>query len=102
MDDIRKPGEPPDIIHAHHPVPAGEALIRFPHVPALYICNSFNHWLEAPVHFPQIGAYVAVDEACRDRLVRILFDHARYAVLPSASSLPPAASNGLQTARDSL
>jgi uncharacterized protein YukE len=69
IDDIRKLGEPPDIIHAHHSIPAGEALIRFPHVPALYVCHSFSHWLEAPVHFPQIGAYVAVDEACRDRLV---------------------------------
>lgn len=69
IDDIRKLGEPPDIIHAHHSIPSGEALIRFPQVPAVYVCHSFSHWLEAPLHFPQIGAYVAVDEACRDRLV---------------------------------
>jgi hypothetical protein len=69
IDDLRQLGEPPDIIHAHHIIPCGEALIRFPDVPAIYVCHAFNHWLEAPVHFPQIGAYVAVDEACRDRLV---------------------------------
>jgi hypothetical protein len=69
IDDLRQLGEPPDIIHANHSVPCGEALIRFPDVPAIYVCHAFNHWAEAPVHFPQIGAYVAVDEACRDRLV---------------------------------
>ncbi|MEA2907414.1 MAG: hypothetical protein QOI12_4801 [Alphaproteobacteria bacterium] len=69
IDDLRQLGEPPDIIHAHHSIPCGEVLIRFPDVPAIYICHAFNHWVEAPVHFPQIGAYVAVDEACRDRLV---------------------------------
>lgn len=69
IDDLRQLGEAPDIIHAHHSIPCGEALIRFPDVPAIYVCHAFNAWMEAPVHFPQIGAYVAVDEACRDRLV---------------------------------
>lgn len=69
IDDLRRLGEAPDIIHAHHSIPCAEALIRFPDVPAIYVCHAFNHWAEAPVHFPQIGAYVAVDEACRDRLV---------------------------------
>jgi hypothetical protein len=69
IDDLRQLGEPPDIIHAHHSIPCGEALIRFPDVPAICVCHAFNYWAEAPVHFPQIGAYVAVDEACRDRLV---------------------------------
>jgi hypothetical protein len=69
IDDLQKLAEAPDIVHGQHSIPAGEALIRFPNVPAIYVCHSFDFWLEAPVHFPQIGAYVAVDEACRDRLV---------------------------------
>jgi hypothetical protein len=69
VDDLRKVAEAPDIIHAHHCIPCGEALIHFPQVPAIFICHAFETWLEAPPHFPQIGAYVAVDEACRDRLV---------------------------------
>jgi hypothetical protein len=69
IDDLRQLAETPDIIHAHHSIPCGEALIRFPGTPAIYICHSFSLWMEAPVYFPQIGAYVAVDEACRDRLV---------------------------------
>jgi hypothetical protein len=68
-DDLRTIAEPPDIIHAHHCIPCGEALIRFPQTPAIFVCHAFENWLEAPVHFPQIGLYVAVDEACRDRLV---------------------------------
>lgn len=43
IDDLRQLGEPPDIIHAHHSIPCGEALIRFPDVPAIYVCHSFNH-----------------------------------------------------------
>lgn len=70
IDDLRKLGESPDLIHAHHSIPCGEALIRFPQVPAIHVCHAFEPWIEAPAHFPQIGAYVAVDEACRDRLVQ--------------------------------
>src|SRR4051812_14393984 len=55
IDDLRSLGEPPDIIHAHHAIPCGEALIRFPEVPAIYACHGFEIWMEAPVHFPQIG-----------------------------------------------
>jgi Glycosyltransferase Family 4 len=69
IDDLQKLAETPDIVHGQHSIPAAEALIRFPSAPAIYVCHSFDMWLEAPVHFPQIGAYVAVDEACRDRLV---------------------------------
>lgn len=69
VDDLRKIAEQPDILHAHHSVTCGEALIHFANLPAIQVCHAFAHWLEAPVHFPQIGAYVAVDEACRDRLV---------------------------------
>jgi Glycosyltransferase Family 4 len=69
IDDLRQLAETPDIVHAHHAVPCGEALIRFPSTPAIYVCHSFSLWMEAPVYFPQIGTYVAVDEACRDRLV---------------------------------
>src|SRR5712692_8109386 len=56
IDDLRNLGEAPDIIHAHHSIPCGEALIRFPDVPAIYVCHAFDHWCEAPVHFPQIAA----------------------------------------------
>lgn len=88
IDDLRKLAEPPDVIHAHHSIPCGEALIRFPQVPAIYVCHAFDAWMEAPIHFPQIAMYVAVDEACRDRLVQAEgIDPARVLVLHNAVDL---------------
>jgi glycosyltransferase involved in cell wall biosynthesis len=88
IDDLRLLAEAPDIIHAHHVIPGGEALIRFPGVPAINVCHAFAHWVEAPVHFPQIAAYVAIDEACRDRLVHMHgIDRSRVVVLPNAVDL---------------
>jgi hypothetical protein len=88
VDDLRMVAEAPDIIHAHHVVPCAEAIIRFPEVPVINVCHAFAHWLEAPAHFPQIGAYVAVDDACRDRLVHTEgIDPARVIVLPNAVDL---------------
>jgi hypothetical protein len=88
IDDLAKLAEAPDIIHGHHSIPCGEALIRFPETPALFVCHSFSFWIEAPIHFPQIGAYVAVDEACRDRLVHSeAIDPSRVLVLPNGVDL---------------
>jgi len=53
IDDLRQLGEPPDIIHAHHSIPCGEALIRFPDVPAIYVCHAFNHWSRHRSIFPR-------------------------------------------------
>ena len=88
IDDLRRLAEEPDIIHAHHVIPCAEALIRFPKVPAIYVCHAFEHWVEAPAHFPQIGAYVAIDDACHDRLVHEHgIDPKRVLVLPNAVDL---------------
>jgi glycosyltransferase involved in cell wall biosynthesis len=88
IDDLRRLTEPPDVIHAHHTIPCGEALIRFPNTPAVYVCHAFASWMEAPVHFPQIAAYVAVDEATRDRLVQAEgIDPARVRVVPNGVDL---------------
>jgi len=88
IDDLRKLAERPDLIHAHHVIPCGEALIRFPDVPAIQTCHAFEDWVEGPAHFPQIGAYVAVDEACRDRLVhREGIAPERVIMLPNAVDL---------------
>ncbi len=45
------------------------ALLRFPAVPAIYVCHGWLPWEEAPPQFPRIRRYVAVDYTCRDRLV---------------------------------
>jgi Glycosyltransferase Family 4 len=68
VDNLCSVREAPDIIHAHHFVTAGEALLAFPGVPAVYICHGGDLWIERPPRFPQV-TYVAVSEQTRDRIV---------------------------------
>ncbi|PYT13342.1 MAG: hypothetical protein DMG59_20700, partial [Acidobacteria bacterium] len=62
-------GEPPDIIHGHHHYDTLAAMTWFPVAPAVYFCHGWLPWEEAPLHFPRILRYVAVDELCRERLI---------------------------------
>jgi hypothetical protein len=61
---------PPDIIHGHHHVQTMTALASLPNIPAIYFCHGSVPWQEMPPVFPRILRYVAVDEACRERIVR--------------------------------
>jgi hypothetical protein len=70
VDDLRRLGETPDIIHGHHFPETLTALLYFPGVPALGVCHDWSAWHDAPVAFPRLRRYVAVDETCRDRLVQ--------------------------------
>jgi hypothetical protein len=47
-------------------------LLRFPRVPAVYFCHGWIGWSSAALPFPRIRRFVAVDDACRDRL---LYEH---------------------------
>ncbi|HYH47236.1 MAG TPA: glycosyltransferase [Thermoanaerobaculia bacterium] len=84
IDDLDRLGGPPDVIHGQHHLEAMAALLRFPGVPALYVCHGWLPWHEAPPRFPSLLQYVAVDTLRRDRLV---LEHAipeeRVAVLPN-------------------
>src|SRR5262245_21225024 len=60
---------PPDVIHGHHSLPSMSALLRFPGVPAVFVCHSRAFWADAPPRFPRIRRYVAVDYLCRERLL---------------------------------
>jgi hypothetical protein len=67
-DDLLTIAEPPDVIHGHHGLETLAALLAFPGVPAVALCHSWIGWSDAPVPFPRILRYVAVDDTCRDRL----------------------------------
>lgn len=71
IDNLAEIGEEPDVIHGHHFVPTGEAIIRFPSAPVFFIGHSWRYWVETPPKFPQIRQYAGVDEGCRDRLVDV-------------------------------
>lgn len=73
IDELDALEAPPDIIHGHHHLDTMTALLRFPGTPAIYVCHGSVPWEEAAPRFPRILRYVAVDQACRKRL---LIDHA--------------------------
>lgn len=50
-------------------MPALTALLRFSQVPAIYFCHGWHPQEESPLHFPRILRYVAVSQACYDRLI---------------------------------
>jgi hypothetical protein len=72
VDDLAQVGAAPDIIHGHHGLETLAALLAFPGVPAVAVCHSWLGWPDAPVIFPRVARYLAVDHTCRDRLV---FEH---------------------------
>ncbi|HSK75109.1 MAG TPA: glycosyltransferase [Thermoanaerobaculia bacterium] len=84
IDSLDRLGEPPDVIHGQHHLEAMTAMLRFPTVPALFVCHGWLPWEEAPPRFPSLLFYVAVDSLRRDRLV---LEHgvseSRVAVIPN-------------------
>jgi hypothetical protein len=69
VDDLNQLTAAPDLIHGHHHMETMTALLHFPRVPAINFCHSWSYWHETPVQFPRVLRYVAVDHACRDRLL---------------------------------
>jgi glycosyltransferase involved in cell wall biosynthesis len=69
IDHLGQLGSPPSVIHGQHHLEAMEAMLRFPGVPALFVCHGWLPWVEAPPRFPSLLRYVAVDSLRRDRLV---------------------------------
>jgi hypothetical protein len=86
--DITAIAAAPHVIHGHHHLETLAALARFPGVPALFVCHDGLTWHSTPPRTPRIGAYVAVDRNCRDRMV---LEHgiaeAAVRVLPNAVDL---------------
>lgn len=69
VDNLSQLSAPPDLIHGHHHMETMTALLFFPRVPAINFCHSSSLWHETPLRFPRALRYVAVDHACRDRLL---------------------------------
>lgn len=91
-------GEPPDIIHGHHHYETLSAMLHFPETPAISYCHGWLPWEEAPLRFPRILRYVAVDDVCRERLiaeggiepskVKVLLNFFDGALFPARTALP--------------
>ena len=70
LSDLSHLDSPPDVIHAHHHLDAMTAMLRFPRVPAMLFCHGSTPWEETPFKFPSIRNFVAIDDACHDRLIQ--------------------------------
>ena len=98
-DDIMSIAAPPHVIHGHHHLETLTALARFPGVPALFVCHDGLTWHSTPPRTRRIGAYVAVDRNCRDRMVlesgvaessiRVLLNAVDLERFPRRPPLPP-------------
>ena len=60
----------PDIIHGQHNVTTVMAVAAFPRTPALFSCHDFDAAKDRAPLLPRIRRYIAVDDTCRERLVR--------------------------------
>lgn len=69
VDRLGDISEAPEIIHGHHCEETAQALLRFPHAPALFVVHDWHSWHDTPLRFPQVRRFVAVDQTRRDRLV---------------------------------
>jgi hypothetical protein len=69
VDNLGALATPPDVIHGHHNLPTMRALLRFASAPAVFFCHDSRSWHDSPPRSPRIRRFVAVDLACRDRLV---------------------------------
>ncbi len=69
IDDLSQMTVAPDVIHGQHHHETMTATLRYPNVPAVFICHGWAPWQEIPPAYPTIMKYVAVDDLCRERLL---------------------------------
>lgn len=70
LDDLQNAPWVPDVIHGQHEWETTLAALHWPGVPVVSFCRGPYLWQEAPCRAPNVVRYVAVDEACRHRLVK--------------------------------
>lgn len=70
VDRLSQVGCTPDIIHGQHNVTTVMAVAAFPRTPALFSCHDFDAAKDRAPLLPRIRRYIAVDDTCRERLVR--------------------------------
>jgi len=73
INSLKSPGFEPDIIQGQHNVATVMALAAFPNVRALFWCHDFAAPKDQPPLVSRIRRFLAVDEACHERL---LLEHA--------------------------
>ena len=70
LDKLKDAPWEPEVIHGQHEWETTLAAMHWPSVPVVSFCRGPYLWQEAPCRAPNVVRYVAVDEACLDRLVK--------------------------------
>jgi hypothetical protein len=70
VTDVGSLASPPEIIQSNQTYPLLDVVGRFPEAPVVSICHDATIWFDEPLDLPAIRRHVAVDLACRDRIVR--------------------------------
>jgi len=60
----------PDVIHGHHEWETSLAALQWPECPVISFCRGVDGWQEEPCLAPNVVRWVAVDEPCRERLLK--------------------------------
>lgn len=68
-DRLDQIAEAPDVVHGHHSMETMMALLHFPHAPGIFVCHDAAAWHDTPPITQRLRCYIAVDLACRERLV---------------------------------
>ncbi len=71
LDKLKDAPWEPEVIHGQHEWETTLAAMHWPTVPVVSFCRGPYLWQEAPCRAPNVVRYVAVDEACLDRLVKL-------------------------------
>lgn len=88
VDNLLEIDRSPDVIHGHHMPATAEAILAFPHTPAIWVCHDSTSWYDRPPRFQQVRRLFAVDETCRARLINVEHVPAEeIGILPNAVDL---------------
>jgi len=87
VDDLARLDAPPDVIHGHHLYETMTAVLRFPGVPAIFVCHDYTSWHDSPPIHPRIRRYLGVGGIYRERLIREGVEESRAHVLLNSVDL---------------
>ena len=68
-DDLRALPEVPEVIHGQHFIETTLAAMTYRKVPVISFCHGPEAWQEMGCQLPNVVRWVAVDQACRRRLI---------------------------------
>jgi archaellum component FlaC len=70
IDDLNEVPWIPDVVHGHHEWETSSVALFWPEVPIISFCRGSSRWEEEPCLSPNVVFFVAVDQDCKNRLLK--------------------------------